>query len=130
MAVEPKVFTGDRLRHQNDLPGVLPEMLHHMQQRMYSTHTGSLNITFSNQLRACQAFDNSGGLFHGRSQVCRQGGTGLAAPRLKLQMTLAADFPATESPDDPLPHIAGQMQRQITRSILNAAPAQPYLIIS
>jgi hypothetical protein len=125
MPVEAKVVAGERFRQQNDLPGVLCEVLNH-----------TLDIVDGDQFLCAQAADDCDRFLYSPAQLGSQCGAGLTTARVELKMPNACVFRASQSADDPLANVAGEVQSQVPGSVLiftgarRSGATHPDLIVS
>lgn len=129
MREEAQVLARDHLRHENDLARVLSEMLDHMKHRLHSRHSILLNFVKRFQLTGGETCDDSrrffdsgaqsGGEFRGRS----------SAARVEFPMAHARIRRIAERRDNPLAHIAGQVQHQIAHGVFVLMAARPDLVV-
>ena len=129
MRIKTEIFTRQHLRGKNDLAGVLREVFHHVVHGGNARHLIFLNRVFARESRGIERGDDSGRFFDGASKMREKVLSGMAGARSELLVTFSQIRRAAETRDDPLPNVAGEVQREIANRIFVFAAAGPDLVL-
>ena len=129
MAVESKVRTSKHLRREYNLPGVLREMLDHMQHRLHARDPVLLNLIRSGKLFGGQSRDDRRRAVDGFAQFARTAAPAVNPPRASNSLSRSRSIRiVAQRRNNPLADIPRQMQREIADGVFVLAAARPDLI--
>ena len=126
---EAEVFRALQLRDVNDLPGVIGHVLDHMRRSFVAGHIKLLNAAPLRQIVGIHARQDGTGFPHRLPQFFRQ-----RLPRdrpafVKLLVPLPKVRHAAQPGDNPLAHVAADMQHEITDAVRGFIRTPPDLVV-
>jgi hypothetical protein len=127
--VESEVLAGQHLGGEDDLPRVLGKMLHHVVDSVQDRKIVFLNGDALNQPVRTDSRENVLGVLNRLVKALRQLLLGHTALGGELLITHARIGCAADSGNNPLPHVAAQVEHQISDGVFALRAPRPDLVL-
>ena len=111
--IEPQILPADHLGQHDDLTRVHREMLRDVQDRIQDGNFAALDGPPFGEPRRVERRQDGVRVGHGPAEPGKQLGTRDHRALIEFLLTIPCTGGAADSADDPLPHVAAQVQDQI-----------------
>src|SRR5436305_10947369 len=116
-ACKAHIFAAPEFRHQDDLAGVVGEMLDDVEDGLKSGHTEPLDDPLSRQIARRQSAENAARLHHRLFESGHQNAAWDGSEFSKFLVTLADVRRAAQAGDDPLAHVPRKVEHQVPHTV-------------